>query len=514
MDLALLDDAPPIELDGEIFRRNLEALRRDDADLAERIAAADLPRHWRPVRALDGSPAWRTEPPAAPPQWLGGSAAPKTRGRACLAAQRGAIVNLACTGFGAGVEIADLLPTLPPHAAVFIFENDLRKVAAVLRTHLLDEALRRGALILHDPADEAGALRRVLERHPGLRPPTRVVALPDTPPERVNEIRALCETVVQQVAQDRRRRIEELGAASPSAKPDSARTQVAIVALSDDSNAHWVADGLHAAVAASDWRGVLSAARGPRQADASVHAEAVLRADPSLLVAVDCNPAGLPLTTGRRRCQWHIRRITDDRPPLDPDAVHLAASPTIASDLRRVGVPDDSIRELYWAAPQVDVADAEPESQDVVLFADLLDASPEACGVVQPTHRTLWTALHETAERNWATESILDARSLLTQAERACGVRIGEPNLRARLAQIVEHVLIPAVVVRRILRALQAARRTPLVVGRGWANSAEHAEPLAASVADVQEQQWNQRPLAAIIAGPIDPLGPALLQCA
>ena len=516
IDLADLDDAHTIELDADVFQKNIDALRADAPELACRIVTLELPRHWRPVRALDQSPTWRLEPPGLPPQWLDTTAAPRTRARACLAQQRGASVSLALPSIGTGAEVAELLRLISPHATIFAFEHDLRATAAILRVVSLDDALRAGRLILHLPDDEAGSLRAVLQRYSGLRPPARVLALPNADDQRVAAVHALCESVAPQIVRDRNERLtqcrEKLAA---TATPTETLPRIAILSLSENFGAHALAAEIEVAARTLGWPSACCVARGPRDVDPLPHALAVSELRPSMTVAVNCRPGALPLTIPRPLCQWHVRRITDDAVRFDADVTHLAASPSIAADLRRAGVAESAIVECFFAA----VRTAEPNwsavGEEIVLFGDRPAADAVSCGIVQPTHKTLWTALHAAANETWGSEAILDPPTLLQRAERTSGVKLGERALRDRMARIVEHVLIPATIIERILRVLREAGRDPLVVGRGWNAGAElGVQAIAATVTELEEQRWEQRPLAAIFAGPIDPLGPALLQCA
>ena len=84
IELATLDDAPPIDLDPARWPNNLNSLHTEQPELAEELRAAELPAHWRPVAALDGFPTYRVERAGQPPQWLAGTAAPLTRARAVL----------------------------------------------------------------------------------------------------------------------------------------------------------------------------------------------------------------------------------------------------------------------------------------------------------------------------------------------------------------------------------------------------------------------------------------------
>src|SRR5690606_34869841 len=151
----------------------------------------------------------------------------------------------------------------------------------------------------------------------------------------------------------------------------------------------------------------------------------------------------------------------------------------------------------------------------IVLVADLPNDDPRAYGIVQPTHRTLWDALRAAAGERWDSPEILSGESILRRAERTSRVTLREPELRARLLRIVERGLIPRVVLERITQALARCPVAWGTLGSGWSTALPAGSTaLAPSVYDVSEAQWLERPIAAIFAGPIDPLSPGLLEAA
>jgi hypothetical protein len=90
-------------------------------------------------------------------------------------------------------------------------------------------------------------------------------------------------------------------------------------------------------------------------------------------------------------------------------------------------------------------------------------------------------------------------------------VELDEPVLRRGMLRIIAHVLIPTIVLERISQVLRG-HCAILTIGRGWQRCADRSlHPLADSLGDLDARALPSSPLAAICAGPLDPLTPALL---
>jgi hypothetical protein len=371
--------------------------------------------------------------------------------------------------------------------------------------------------------NELGFLEQLLERHPGLLPPTAIVAPMLCDPERLAHVRKTCDALSQHINQIRAQRLAALTSRTQVAPAvRDAQPRLAVLALGPSVNAHRLAAQLTAAADELGWSTCQRTASGPRNIHALPHFEALADFGAELTMCVAHAPGTLPLPPGKPVCQWHLQ--TRDIPAKLPEdnTIHLAASPRVASALQAGGVSSERLIDFHWAwpfahdespTPRAAEHDKPPSSNRVVIVGDLPDASAAACGIEQPTHKLLWKQLHETASRAWDTATIAQPATLLRSAERSSRVNLGESSLQQRMVRIIEYVLIPAVVLETILRLLIRDSFEVLTVGKGWQRcSNATVKPLAETIDDPPSTPVETLVSAAIFAGPLDPLSPALFR--
>jgi hypothetical protein len=526
IDLAALDQLQPVNLDPLLWSANLSALRAQQPELAHQLECLTLPSHWRPAVALDGFPTYRIESPSAAPQWLAGTAAPRTRAGALFRHDQIADRNPALPTIAAGAELQLLLDRLSAQQAVFVFEESVLQLAAVLRIVDLTSALAEGRCILIPPEREQAFLEEHLDRYPGLLPPGMILTPACVSTERLARVRSICETVARRISDARGQRLlavtARTSAQTPNrgdgrdARPDHA-PRIAVLAVGPNPRSHQLSGELTAAADGLCWPTCCCAARGPRNVHVLPHCEKLADFAADLSICIDHPPERLPIPAGRISCQWHLdtKNVPESLP--DDNTIHLAATPRVTKALRAAGVPQSRLADFHWAFPSVELEErAAPRSpRTVVIVADLPDASAAACRITQPTHRQLWAQLHQTAGKAWETAAITQPAGLLSSAERASGVTLGESSLRARMVRIIEFVLIPAVVLERISRLLLKASFGVATVGTGWHRcSSEALRPLAENLDGGPARVARAAVAAAVFGGSADPLSPALFQAA
>jgi hypothetical protein len=515
--LARLDEARVVNLETQAWPDNLAALRQIDSLLADQLEQTPLPECWRPVQALDGCITFRTEPPGQAPSWLAASAAPMTRAHALLADFRPGDKNPALPSIAAGSELTFLLGHLPTHKAVFVFESELAALAAVLRVVDLAEHIRAGRCVLIAPEREETSLAELLERHPGLLPPGNILRLPHVPASRLEQLRATCERVALRTMQQRAQRIDELARAAAAELPAATSTpRLAVLALGPDRPSLVAGRALARAAGELGWEVRRCAPDGPRDIHVLAHVEALANYAPSLTICVNHARARMPRPLPGLVCEWYL--AADDVPEQLPDDAtwRLAASPAVAAALRADAPAGESrLLDFYWACASDTVGDAAQRSPSdaIVLVADLPNDNPEAYGFDQTAHKQLWEHLHAATDRAWETRDIRSPETLLRHAERASGVRLAISSLRHEMLRVVEHVLIPAVVLGRIVQILEQERLRVLAVGRGWRRCpSRNVELLTEDALELSRWASEARPAAAIFAARPDPLTPALLE--
>ncbi len=465
--LAELERAQPLEPDGTILEANLAALAQvAPPELAERLRATRLPDHWRPVRALDGAPTWRIEPPGNPAEWLDHTAAPRSRAGGLLRLADLSAANPALPSAGSGALVALLLERLAAHRAVYVFEDDLVRLRAVLSIYDLAGDLCGSRCIIVAGPDEPDTLRALLERHPGLLPPGSILPMPHVERRRVLAVQRTCETVAREVAGRRQQRLSELaGRLRAAAGP---QPRLAIVSLDGDKAHHALARELAVAAEALGWPSVCCARVDPLSADPLRHCQRLAELDPTLTICVGHSPTELPLRPAGRLCRWHVdpARLGPSGDP--PETIHLAGSPDIARRLAESG--RKPVVGFYFGCDDQAAAAPPPSALEpaVVIVADLPDTSVEACRIDQPTHKQLWAELAGRVAAAVHSPDICRPLSLLSAAEKRSGVVLRDKGLRANMLRLLEHVLIPAVVAETIYRWCFESDIAVRVVGRGW----------------------------------------------
>lgn len=502
--LAEFDNPRAHSLDPQVFEANLGALARLDATLAQALRDLPLPDAWQPVRGLDDQPTWYD----ATSGWLARTTIPRRRAEA-ITRNLESEQSIALPSIGTGAEVVAILARLSPLLAVFVFEQDLHALAAVLRTVPLAGAIAKLRCILLPPRRAGEVLEALLEQHPGLLPPGRVISLPHLDPARLTAVQALCEPIGRRVLAARQ---AELVADAPVAPQAN---HIAVLALTQDRDTHQLARRVAAGAIDSELQCEALLANGPPSAHALAHARRLRELAPGVTLCVGHAPSAVPLQLGGLVCHWHIAppdEVHDD----GHSVLHLAASPMISDALRRAGVPETRRRDWFFAASDIEMLSQPTEIEPfVAIVADRPSEDPACYGLVHSTHRTLWEALREVATAAWSTEEILQPRTLLRRAEQRCGVGLREAELRQRLERIVAHALIPSVVLERILQTLTRGAFPVAIVGRGWHDRMNSAlDHVADSAFELTEAKWHKRPIAAVFGGRLDPLHPALPEVA
>ena len=348
INLASLDCTRPLELSATIWAANIAALRDEQPEFATQLEHVSLPDGWRPVAGLDGWPTFRLEKLDEPARWLAGTAAPRTRADALLRYPPLAGKNPALPTIAAGTELHALLRRLTRQQAVYVFEENLAQLAAVLRTVDFSPQIRDGRCILVPSADQAGFLEHLLDHHPGLLPPGSIVALPGTSAEQLSRLRGVCEQVALKTGQARDSRLRVLVDTLAGRQQAAAEPSLACVALGPDVMSHRLSHDLAVAAGELGWSACACVCDTARHAHVLPHCEQIAQQAPALTVFVDVPPACLPLRAGQALCQWHldVKRVPDSLP--DDGVIHLAASPRVMDALRAAGVTSDRRHALFW----------------------------------------------------------------------------------------------------------------------------------------------------------------------
>lgn len=502
--LADFDADDTFRLDPAVRERNLTSLRTHQPQLADRLAASALPPAWRAVRAFDGFVTHRLEPTGQPPQWLGDTAIPLTRARAVVDAYRIGQLNATLPALDAGAELLLLLERLPQHVAVFVFENELAVIDAVLRAHDVSAALTAGRCWFIPPEDETTALLGLLQRHPGLNAPGNIVRLPAVQPGRLEAVRHACEAVIAQIGPQRDTRAHELLTAFPWT--DATPPRVGIVALSPDATSQHAADLLATGVAARGGATLVTGVRSPSDGHLLGHLERLAEFKPTRIVCINHRATALPETLRSRTDEWWLDAAAVPSSLSAIDGHRAAASPVVRDMLVAAGATADQVWPWWWAAPPTNGPIPANFDGPPLLIGDLPDDRAAACGIEQPTHRRVWEALCQLAGRAWQTRDLRRPTTLVARAQRERQLDL-DRTTRDRLTLLAERVALPAAELTDVARWLVAECGEVVVVGRGWDRL---GLPLL-RVVGPGLPAFERPPCAVVRAGAPDPLCAPLL---
>lgn len=518
--LGAFDAAPALRVETDVFRRNVEALRIVAPALADAVIGEPLPHGWRAVSALDGFPTYQIDDSASGESlWRCGTAAPRTRAEAVLAAYSWKSANPALPALGTGAELAVLLGRLPVHAAVYVFVEEWAELAAGLRLLDFAEALERRRCVLIPPANVAQYLRELLESHPGLLAPGQIVRMVGVSDPRLECVRGVCEAAVREVNERRAARLAMLNAAAevdPRAPGELRRLALLDPAAALDAESR---SGLLTSAESLGLASLACVCDGPTTVHPLVQFERLAEFKPDLTLLVNPNGGAIPRPLAGPVMAWF----------LDADAVPVAipadrpagcASPAVRAALLAAGAAAERVVECYWAVSDAAANAAKrayveaAERSEIVLIGPGCEARPESWGIDQPMHRQLWAQTRRAIFENWTSAAATDPRRMLDAAEKRLGAALRDAELRAAFLRGVERALIPAAVAERISRTVDEAGHALRVCHKGelrWesCDGQPRANGMGGSLAT-----GGVPPCALILPWLRDPLGPALLRAA
>ncbi len=351
INLSELDAPRTHQPDPRILERNIAALAAEQPEFARQLRELRLPDHWQPALALDNTPTYRCEAPGHPPKWLGQTAVPARRAAATLTDALTSAKNVALPCLAAGAELVYLLAQLPPHLAVFVFEDDPRVVAAVLWLHDFYADIARGRCQFLPADRERDALHSLLQKHVGLVPPTNILLKDLVSPERCDAIRTTCEEVGNSVISERNTRLQQLlaqPATDKAAAPNAEHVSLTVLALRPEPALHVHASQLEQAARQLGWPVTCCTTATPYDVDGLVHCEALHAAAPQLTICIDHYANVVPILLPGIKCTWVVREPDGPMQPPDSDISLLAASPHIATDLRNNCADAVQVIDWHW----------------------------------------------------------------------------------------------------------------------------------------------------------------------
>ncbi|MCK6457393.1 MAG: hypothetical protein L6Q92_12805 [Phycisphaerae bacterium] len=450
--------------DPAIVTANLDALRIVDATAARAVESAALPAGLE-LRATRDAALNYWWPDAGGGRWLGRTSLPAARSAGLIESFAFGPGNVLLVECGGGHELLALLQRLPAHAAVFVIEPDVQEIALLLRLHDVAQAVaaRRLWLFAGDGAWDAAA--DAMRREPGLLPPQRVLAWPWWTTQRVREITERVTALAADVGRHREARLREL--AAPAVAPRVGST--AVLALHPSRESVRLAERLAWGL---DERCV-PATRFCRDAPARMHslalAEHLHATAPERAILVDA------LRADADRCLMpDVRVISWLSPGFNVSAEWIAAiGPrdrlvvSTAAQLAAARAAGFDATRLVHLPPAARIVPTTPRRRGV-LVADVGGTDARAVGLTLTSHVALWNELVAVVERVAGACTARDAERLLRDAEHRSGVSLDDADVRTEFVRRVREFLIPTLVNRAIVHALQGANIEADVYGEGW----------------------------------------------
>lgn len=491
-DLASLDNVRTIELAPAIFENNLAALSSVSPAVARTIEDSAIPAHWLPALGLDDAPTFRIEQPGQPAQWLGNTAAPRTRAAALLNLQRIGNVNIVLPGVAAGAELAWMMQMLPPHQAVFVAETDATRVAAILRLYDFAQPLRNGQVHFLIGTDIEPIVVEILARLPGLLAPSLIINVPDVSAARIESLRSQCERATRASAETRAARLTSLAASTAVALNDGAQSDAAdsthprlgILALTPDRRVWRLAGQLVAAARELGWPAETFNMDSPNRVHPLAQAEWLAALRPTRLILCDTPSDKVALKTAAK--VFGLSYTPDGCRDAAGFDRHLALSPRHESALRAAGVSPSRIVDFPWSVAAIPASSSTASPTiDVLFLGDRPSLDPAQNGIEQTTHVLLWTALQKAALAKWCEKESAKPEALLRDAERMIGFELPDESVRRRFLVLIERVLVPATVFCELAKLANQAGLRCAAVGNGWRNDVEaQPSPTFATIAD------------------------------
>lgn len=490
-----------IEPEPTCWEANLAAITRQQPILAQNLKSITLPDHWRASLALDDWPTWRTESTTEEPAWLGGSALPQRQAESLLRTFDPGNLNASLPGIGSGAVARALLNRLSSLKAIFVFEENLVDLVAVLQLHDFSAELDGWRFIPVDLKAATETLDPILAAEPGLLPPGNIVGLPQHSSEQLQRVQTICQPLVNHVLAQREKAVKERRQTLP--EPVDPKTTLLVgfkdTPLVSHAASLWLEDARENGIEAD-----LHLLQNPLQAHPLSLLEKVHQLRPARIVSLNQPIGSLPSELRSLAHAWYLE---PNSVPNSSSGMALAATPQTADQIRKAG---GNAVPCYWhAARHLPPAEVSKDGAMVILD-DLPSFEATAYGVLHSTQRRIFAALIEVLRLAWGQDRIVPAEGHLLAAEKAAKLELTDPDLRRQLIILIDQTLWPGIVQAEMAK-LGADQGLVIGSGSGWQN---HQQVETAPDALTWLAHTGRKIRVAVIASPMNALSPALLTAA
>jgi len=473
------DVVPP---DGDVFERNITALRRSQPALAARVQQTPIPNGVERVVGRDGVPNFIVSGQDGRRTWFGATSMPTISAPALVSGAEPVAGNILLPAIAAGREATLLAEKVGAHGAVFVYDRELLSLRLALTLCDVSAWIDAGRLVLLTGDDVEAALVAFFEENPGYEFIGRILAPSGVGPARVAAVKQATESAARTVVARQDAAAQRIGVALRSRRTFSLGGTPRTAILSVDARPE-VLCRVHRIEDTARSLGWPVAGCLP---DSPARCHGVAR-----LAAIRDHEADLVLTVNS--LAGKIEPLVNERQPLvswfDPTGqvkaalvegaakrgLHLVATAFQRSQLLEAGVGEERVDILEVGADTLifrplDAGhpDVEPLKCDVAVVGDITDLGPQAGHVSAESHIRLFDTLVRSS-RTWADAYAPDkAPAILVEAERRSDRALKDEQIREMFVRLIRQVIAPAVLSRMTVERLAKSGLRIAVWGSGW----------------------------------------------
>ncbi len=464
------------------YHNNLNALHDADPELFARLEALAIPDTVEAAAGRDGSATLRLCRHDGTWQWFGGSSMPSVSTPALLGGFACPGRNVFLPGVGTGWEAPAVAERLPPFCAVLAWDPDPLAVKLALHVRDCSFFITDGRLILLTGEDLVEAVVRLFEQRPGLEFPQRVLPLPTSSAAQQERTRVQLEAAGRRVVQRQAQAVAAItgNLKAPTDVALGNAPRLAIVSRDPRDETIDLARRLVSAAAELGWPTACSVPDRPDACHALARLKAIERHRPDMVLLLNClkGPLARLLPGAWPTASWLITADsigTQTGASLADEGLIFASRPDMVRSLVKAGAAADRAHLLERATdPATHSPDrAGPDVQRavggrVVVVAEGHSLDAAAANITLASHVALWKALCKRTEPVVGQWRDGLAEQVLSRAERDCGIRLTDQDLRGRFLSLIRLRLVPVLIARSMIGQCAGAGVDVAVWGTGW----------------------------------------------
>ena len=504
------------------YRRNLEALHKFQPAVAAVVDTSPVPEGVTPATGRDGTETFLIPAQNGCLAWFGASSMPTVSAAEIFAGFRADGRNVWLSGIFTGVEPLVVASKLPPHAALFVVEQNPShfKLAMHLRDYV--DLFTSGRLVFV-PVGEDEPIEHLcafFERHFGYELPTQLLTGPQQTAAQLADLQRLLEKIGRAAAAVHASVVDTQvkSLRGRTFGPLPAVPRVAVLSVDPSPASLEQARRIGRALERLEWPWQLCVPDAPDKCHVAARLRAVERLPADIVLFVNGTagamepllPPDLPIAS------WYLSETNVQRfqgKKRDGHQIIFASCQSIADALGRAGAPVGIIEQCGLAADDTVFRPAtlSPDQRrtprtDVAVLMDLPDDRPEACNITLASHVALWHALREVAKRSTDRYHSDLADELVEHAQRESGIGLKDAEICQQFSALLKARIAPAALARAAVDALVRNGYHVTAWGHNWPRTPP--EPQASACAKTVPEP----PLAACPCSGLIPVGDSMNQ--